>query len=102
MTPLGVASLDLMGLIGRIYVGDHETLLHTKYISCGPHGFRGEDFQSFFHYKLNKYVSCGPHGFREKDFISFSHYKSNGANVPRGVASLDPRGLFGRIYIGDH
>ena len=30
-------------LIGRIYVGDHLTLLHTKYISCGPHGFR-EDF----------------------------------------------------------
>ena len=23
-----------------IYVGDHQTLLHTKYISCGPHGFR--------------------------------------------------------------
>ena len=41
--PLGVASLDPRGLIGRIYVGDHQTLLHTKYISCGPHGFREED-----------------------------------------------------------
>ena len=24
-------------------------LLHIKYVSCGPHVFRGEDF--FFHYK---------------------------------------------------
>ena len=39
----GVASLDPIGLIGRIYVGDHSTLLYTKYISCGPHGFRDED-----------------------------------------------------------
>ena len=28
----GVASLDLRGLTGRIYVEDHFTLLHTKYI----------------------------------------------------------------------
>ena len=34
--------------------------------------------------------------------LSFSHYKSMGANDPRGVASLDPRGLIGRIYVGDH
>ena len=40
------------GLIGRIYVGDHKTLLYTKYISCGPHGFREEDFLSFSHYKF--------------------------------------------------
>ena len=46
MTPWGVDSLDTRGLIGRIYVGDHNTLLHTEYISCGPHGFR-EDFLSF-------------------------------------------------------
>ena len=42
--PRGVASLGTRGLIGRIYVEDHYTLLHTKYISCGPHGFREEDF----------------------------------------------------------
>ena len=46
-----MASLDSRGLIGRIYVGDHSTLLHTKYISHGPHGFREEDFLSFSHYK---------------------------------------------------
>ena len=72
--PRGVASLDPTVLIGRIYVGDHYTLLHTKYISWGPHDVR------------------------EEDFISFSHYKSMGANDPRGVAGLDPRGLIGRIY----
>ena len=56
--PRGVASLNLRGLIGRIYVGDHYTLLPTKYISSGHHGFR------------------------EEDFLSFSHYKSMGANDP--------------------
>ena len=36
------ASFDPRGLIGRINVGHHLTLLHTctKYKSCGPHGFR--------------------------------------------------------------
>ena len=48
-----------------------------------------------------KYITCGPYGFREEDFLSFSLYKSIGANDPRGVASLDPRGMIGRIYVGD-
>ena len=74
MTPWGVASSEPRGLIGRIYVV--YTLLHTQYISCGPHGFREEDF--------------------------FSHYKSMGANGLWGVANLDPRGLIGRIYVVDH
>ena len=73
-----MANLDPKGLIGRIYVGDHYTLLHTKYISSRPHGFR------------------------EEDFLSFSHYKSMGANDPLGMASLGPTGLIGRIYVGDH
>ena len=60
--PWGVARQDPRGLIGSIYVGDHYTLLHTKHVSCGPHGFR-------------------------EVFLSFSHYKSMGANG--GVASLD-------------
>ena len=30
--------------VGRIYVGDHITLLHTKSVSSGPHGFREKDF----------------------------------------------------------
>ena len=43
----GWESLDPRGLNGSIYVGDHHTLLHTKYISSGPHDFREEDFKSF-------------------------------------------------------
>ena len=77
--PGGVASLGPRGLIGRIHVGDHLILLHTIYVSCRPHGFREEDFLNFL----------------------FNH-KSIGANDPQGVASLDPRGLIGRIYVGDH
>ena len=46
--PRGMVSLDPRGLIGRIYVVDHYTLLHTKYIISGPHGFREEDFFKFF------------------------------------------------------
>ena len=30
--PRGVANFDPMGMVGRIYVGDHLTLLNTKYI----------------------------------------------------------------------
>ena len=74
-----MANLDPRGLIGRIYVGDHYTLLHTKYISPGPHGFREEDI-----------------------FFKFSQYKSMGANDPRGMASLGLRGLIVRIYVEDH
>ena len=47
-------------------------------------------------------MSSGPHGFREEDFLRYSHYKSMGANDPRDVASLGPRGLIVRIYVGDH
>ena len=42
--PRGVANLDLRGMVGRIYVGDCLTLLHTKYLSFEPYGFREEDF----------------------------------------------------------
>ena len=38
----------------------------------------------------------------KKIFLFFSHYKSTGANDPWGMASLGPRGLIGRIYVGDH
>ena len=45
--PRGVANLDPRGMVGRIYVGGHLTLLHTKYLSSGPHGF-GEEVVFFF------------------------------------------------------
>ena len=74
--PWDMANLDPSGMIGRIYIGDYLTLLHTKYLSSGL---------------------CG---FREEDFRSLSHYKSMGAN--EGVTNYDPRGMVGRIYEGDH
>ena len=45
--PWGINSLDPRGLIGRVYVGDHWTLLLTKYISCGPNGFIRRFFMFF-------------------------------------------------------
>ena len=42
--PPGVTNLDPMGMIGRIYVEYHLTLLHTKFTIFRPCGFRKEDF----------------------------------------------------------
>ena len=41
--PRGVANLDPCGMIDRIYVEYHLTLLHTKYTSFRACGF-SEDF----------------------------------------------------------
>ena len=46
--PRGRATFDPRGMIGRIYLEDHYTLLHTKYESFGPCGFGEEDFFLFF------------------------------------------------------
>ena len=61
------------GMIGIIYNGDYQTLLHTKYRSSGPSGFR-------------------------EDFFSFSHCKSMESIKPWGVAKFDPRGMAGTIF----
>ena len=42
--PQGVANFDPRSMVGRIYVGDHLSLLNTKYLSSGPYGFNEEDF----------------------------------------------------------
>ena len=64
--------MDPRGTVVRIY-----TLLHTKYESSGPCGFR-EDF-----------------------FLCFSHCMSMGANDLRGGAIFDSMGMIGRIYKED-
>ena len=93
--PWGGAIFDPRGMIGRIYIEDHYTLLHTKYESSGPCGFGEEEFMFFpitppgracidprgrvgriykeNHYTLlhTKYESSGPCGFGEKDFLKF-------------------------------
>ena len=69
MSPEGVATFDPRGMVGRIYVGDYLTLLHTKYLSSGPHGFREEDFLKFvFHYKSVGAICC--HGNQNSNPIS--------------------------------
>ena len=78
INPRGVAKFDPRGMAGTIYVEDHWPLLHTKY------------------------QSCGPSGFREEDFCSFSNCKSMETIDPRGVAKFDPRGMAGTIYVEDH
>ena len=78
INPRGVAKFDPRGMNGIIYVEDHKPLLHTKY------------------------QSCGPSGFREEDFFSFSNCKSMETIHPRGVAKFNPRGMAGTIYVEDH
>ena len=78
INPRVVAKFDPRGMNGTIYVEDHKPLLHTKY------------------------QSCGPSGFREEDFFSFSNCKSMETIHPRGVAKFDPRGMAGTIYVEDH
>ena len=64
--PPGVvaANLNPRGMVGRIYVVNHNALLHTQYRSCRLHGFR-EDF----FLKLRKvYWPCG---YRKYFFLNF-------------------------------
>ena len=42
--PEGFVNLEHRGMAGMIYVGDHQTLLYTKFVSCGPYGFEIEYF----------------------------------------------------------
>ena len=74
----GRASLDPRGLIGRC-------MQRTK----GPC------------YILNIYA-VGLMVSEKKIFKAFLHYKSMETLNPGGGSSLDPRGLIGRIYLGDH
>ena len=56
INPRGVANFDPRGMISTIYIGDFQTLLHTKYKSSGPCDFRKEDF-SFSFVPLSAYVN---------------------------------------------
>ena len=72
-----------------------------------PFGPQGLDSQDLCRGPLNNatYYTCKLWASwfqRRRFFLSFSHYKCMGANDPRGMASLGPRGLIGRIYLGDH
>ena len=68
--PRGTANLDPRGMIGRIYVEYHFTLLHTKYTSLVV--------------------------LEKKIFKCFSHYKPMADND----APLDPKVMIGWNYKG--
>ena len=36
--PEGFVNLVPRGMVGMMYVGDHQSLLYTKFINCGPYG----------------------------------------------------------------
>ena len=59
--PCGGPNLDARGMVGRIYVGNHYALPHTKYRSYGPHVFR-----RFSYYKSMGALCC--HG--KPEFLS--------------------------------
>ena len=44
----GGVIFDPRAMVGMIYREDHYTMLHTKYESSGPCGFREEDFFYIF------------------------------------------------------
>ena len=64
--PRGGAIFDPRGMIGRIYIEDHYTLLHTKYESFGPCGF-GEDFFLCFSLDTPGAGPYGPQGHGKQD-----------------------------------
>ena len=75
--PEGLANLEPRDMAGMICLGDHQTLIFTKFISCGPYGYELEDFLKFF------------------PIISLCELL-----IPMCMASFHPRGLIGRIYVG--
>ena len=74
LTPRGGPISDPRGMLGKIYVNLHITMLHTKYRSFGCCGFREEDFSCIFH--------CKP--------------------MADNDAPRDTRGTVSRIYKEDH
>ena len=78
ISPRGVAKFGPGDIIGIIYNGDNQKLLHTKYRSSGPCGFRKEDL-----FKLFPIVSLW-------------------WLMTQGWAIFDPWGMFGTIYKGDY
>ena len=72
-----MVSLDPRGRVGIIYNRDYQTLLHTKYRSSGPCGFR-------------------------EVFLVLPHCKPMETIDLRVVAKFDPSGMAGTIYVEDH
>ena len=41
------SNLGPRDMVGRIYEGGYQILIHIKYLSSGSHGFREKDFLGF-------------------------------------------------------
>ena len=65
--PWGGVIFDPRAMVGRIYKEDHYTLLHTKYESSGPCGFREEDFFLYIPYDAPGRGPYGPQGHGWQD-----------------------------------
>ena len=66
--PRGGARMDPRGTVGRIYKEDHYTLLHTKYESSGPCGFRRRRF-----FKVFPMMPPGRQGSKCPSLPGFTH-----------------------------
>ena len=113
--PRGGVIFDPRAMVGRINKEDHYTLLHTKYESSGPCGFREEDFFLYFphdapgagpvltpgarlagfmkrttrHCHTQNMNALGLVVSEKKIFICHSHCKSMGAICCHGHQSSD-------------
>ena len=90
--PEGLAKLEPRGML---YVGDHQTLLYTKYISCGPYGHGIEDFYSISNYKSK--CRC-----KDQKSIQSSTISPFELLIPMYMTRFHRRGFIGRIYVGNH
>ena len=75
--PRGMAKFNPRDMIGIIYNGDYQTLLHTKYRSSGPSGSE------------------------KKIFLVFPIVSLWRLSPPLGVAKYDPRSMAGTTYVED-
>ena len=60
--PQGGAISDPRGMLGRIYVKLHITMLHIKYRNFGCSGFREEDFFMYFPFYISLWQIMMPSG----------------------------------------
>ena len=90
INPRGMAKLDPRAMIGTIYNGDYQLLLHTKYCSFGPCGFREEDFFSFSNCKKVQVGKDQEKAQSEKDY----HSKNRGGKKTK----LTIRNLYHETY----
>ena len=75
MTTWEMAHLDPRGMVGRINVENHQTLLHPKSVSSGPYGFREEDFEDSLatRFYINTWpLGCGQFWPQELDWQDLS------------------------------